>query len=105
MGEFFNLSLFDLLINPVTKGLWDAAHLAASASASAQIKERIRQITTSELDAIVAAADSGDADAQCLLALCYADFDEHDAASYWFRKSAENGNERALQIQDMMQRG
>lgn len=74
---------------------------AKSESAKAENAE----IATSELEELTRLAKWGDAQCQCDLALYYAEKRDFDMATYWIEKSAAQGNERALEIIEMLQKG
>ena len=105
MGGFFNFSIFDVLNQPAIQVLKAGIKYGAKAVTSASAKAEHDGTLSTEMAEIHRLATSGDSSAQCFLALCYAEQREFESASYWLMQSAEQGNEHALKIVDMLQKG
>jgi len=105
MGGFFDFSLLDVWNNPVVQILRAGTKLGLKAATSASAKAEHDGTLSTEMAEIHRLATSGDSSAQCFLALCYAEQQEYESASYWLMQSAEQGNEHALKIVDMLQKG
>ena len=106
MGDaFFNFSLWDIISHPVLKLTGKAAKLGASALISTSKKADNAAMAPSELIELLQDAQSGDSHSQALLALHYAGNDDYEKFTYWISKSAEQGDEFALEIMDSLQWG
>jgi len=79
------------------------AKFAAKAASSASAKAEYERQTTSEMAQCLADARAGSSNAQCRLALYYAENGDLGSAYPWLIKSARQGNEYALPILDMWQ--
>lgn len=98
-----DFSLLDVWNHPVLKITRGAVKLAAKGISTANAKAESNEIATPELTEIINEAKKGDSNSQCALALYYAEKQEFEKATYWLDKSAEQGNEYALEIQDLLQ--
>jgi len=96
-------SLWDLWNDPTMKVLRGGTKLAYKAVKSANDKAEHERMETPELAELLDGAQMGNSDAQVLLALYYAEKHAFDEATYWLEKSARQGNERALEIVEMLQ--
>jgi len=105
MGEFFNFSLWDVIGHPVLKAMGKILGTGAKAATSANAKTENEEMTPAEISEIRYHARAGDSNAQVLLAVHYAENQEFELATYWLEKSAEQGNEHALGIIEMLQEG
>ena len=101
--SFFNFSIWDVWNRPEVKMLRSGTKMAAKAVASEHEKSRNEQITTAEFEELSNAAQRGDSDSQCVLAIYYFENDDFDNGLYWLRKSAAKGNKYALEIFELMQ--
>jgi len=103
MGRFFNFSLLDLFNDPAIKLLRGGAKICMKIIASASANEDNEKITTPELAELLHGAQTGNSNAQVLLSVHYAENGNFEMATYWLKKSADQGNEHALEIVDMLQ--
>ena len=92
---FFDFSLLDVWNNPITQILRGGTKLAAKGIASAIENSGDEP---AELAELLDVAKSGDADAQCGLAMYYVNNREFEKAKFWFEKSAKQGNEDAIEL-------
>jgi len=102
MGHFA-FSILDFWNRPEIRILRAGAKLGAKALASASANADNERITPPELAELLHDAQSGDSNAQVLLAVHYAENRDLEKANYWLNESAEQGNEYALEIVDMLQ--
>lgn len=102
MGAFFDFSLLDVWNNPVTKVLRWGTKTAVKGIASANAKEEMETAGTSEFEELLNEAKNGDSDAQLALAIYYAEEKNAEKFVYWLDKSAEQGNEQALELLELV---
>ena len=100
---FFNFSPLDFWNRPEIQILRAGAKLGARVLASSNANDDNEKMTTPELSELLRGAQSGNSSAQVLLAVHYAENRDFENATYWLEKSAEQGNEYALEIIDMLQ--
>ena len=105
MGGIFNIGLLDIWNDPAMRVLRGGMKLGAKAIMSASAKADNERVATSELAELMDGAWKSNSDAQCALALHYAENRDYEKATYWLIKSAQQGNEYALEILDMLQDG
>ena len=105
MGAFFDFSLLDVWNRPEVKILRKGTTMVAKGLASAGEKEKLENSGTQEFAEMVGRARAGNAEAQCDLALYYAENHDFDEATEWLVKSARQGNERARGILEFLQGG
>ncbi|MCL2571097.1 MAG: hypothetical protein FWE11_01720 [Defluviitaleaceae bacterium] len=103
MKGHFAFTLDDFLGHPVLNLTGKLLKLVVKALFSAGEKADNENMATTELSDLIRQAHSGDANAQLLLGVHYAENNSLDEATYWILKSAAQGNEYALEIVDMFQ--
>ena len=103
MGKYFNFSIWDVWNRPEVQVLRKGTKLAVKGMASAGAKEASKSAGTSEYAELADMARNGNAEAQCELAIYYAEKREFEKATFWLEKSAKQGNEQALEILDFFQ--
>ena len=103
MGGIFDFSLLDVWNRPEIQLLRYGTKLAAKGISSANAKAESAKASIPEYDELVLDALGGNSDAQCLLALRYAEKQDSEKALFWLEKSAKQGNEYAKEILDLYQ--
>ena len=102
---FFDFTIWDVINHPISKLTGKTLKLGAEALGSAITKAENEALTPTELTELLNEAQAGNSDAQTLLALHYAENQDYEKFTYWILKSAQQGNEYALQIIDSLQEG
>jgi len=105
MKAIFDFSLLDVWNNPIVQILRATTKVGVKAVESANAKADNQNIATSEQSELSSSAWAGDSNAQCAMALYYAEKQDYEQATYWLMKSVEQGNEYAIEILDMLQSG
>ena len=101
----FDFTLLDILNRPEIRALRAGTKLAAKGISSAVAKSNSKTLETSELTELMNAARAGDSNAQLELSLYYAENRKFETATHWLMKSVEQGNERAIEVFELLQGG
>jgi hypothetical protein len=88
----------------LVKGAWEGTKFTAKMIASASATAKNSEMKTGELTELLSSAQRGNSDAQCELAIYYAEKKDYETANYWLSKSAQQGNAQALEIIDLLQK-
>ena len=99
----FDFTLLDVWNRPEIQILRAGTKLAVKGISSANAKENSRTAGTPEFMELMDEVRNGNANAQCELALYFAENQDFEQAYYWLNESAEQGNEYALEILDLLQ--
>ena len=103
MPGLFEFSILDIWNRPEIQLLRAGTKMAVKGATTAYAKEQSKGTATAEFVELMTNAKNGDADAQCELALYYAEKHDFNEASHWLIKSAEQGHQHALEILDLLQ--
>jgi len=101
----FNYSIWDVINHPVLKMTGKGVKTVVKGMASMEAKAANEAIVPPDTAEMLDDARRGNSDAQCALAIHYAQKQDYESASFWLEKSAAQGNEYALEILEMWQRG
>ena len=96
-----NYSLLDVWNHEALKIFRGGTKLVFKGISSAIEKEKIKASETPELVGLFELAESGNSYAQCDLGLYYIEKKDYKTALYWFEQSAEQGNEKAIEIMNL----
>jgi len=102
---FFNFKLLDIWNDPAMQLLRKGTKTAVKSALSAKAKAAHEIVTTEDLRELLDLAQSGHSDAQCEVALYHIGNGDYKMAPYWLEKAVAQGNERALEIMEMLQKG
>jgi TPR repeat protein len=100
-----NFSLLDVWNRPEIRLLRWGTKKAVQGITTANTKSKIAEISTTEFAELLSEAQNGDSNAQCVLALYYAEKQDYEKFTDWLVKSAKQGNETALGIAKSLQEG